>query len=126
MTGTCAVSLFPLATFVRRATLTCRDTVSNPSLHRAWMEKYRARGFSVIGSADAIPRTRDVMTWQGRVGGLAAGALTAACFELLRPGRRAGRRAPWLQWAGAAAVLALLVVLTAYGAARITPAMLWP
>lgn len=66
------------------------------------------------------------ISWQGHVGGLAAGALVAGCFQLLGPGRRAGGRAPWVQWAGAAAVLAVLVALAALGAARITPAVLWP
>ena len=64
---TYAVSLFPWTTFVDRATLIAQDT-SHDGPNRRWMDKYRKRGFAIVGAGDRIPASRELRAWERRVG----------------------------------------------------------
>ena len=68
LTGTYAVSLFPITTFFCRITLTCQDMTTAVQDQAAWIERYRRYGLAVYGSADRFPKMRDVHTWSRRVG----------------------------------------------------------
>ncbi|WOO97061.1 rhomboid family intramembrane serine protease [Micrococcus terreus] len=68
------------------------------------------------------------ISWQGHIGGLVTGAAVAAAMTLIPRGRPAGGpgssrvdRGVVLQWAAIAGIVVVLVVLTAIGAARLTP-----
>ena len=76
-----AVSLFPWTTFVDRATLICQD-VSKVEPNQRWMEKYRGRGWDVLGGADSLPASKELKAWERRVGD---------GFSWVMPYRRAGR-----------------------------------
>ncbi|KAI0683362.1 hypothetical protein C8T65DRAFT_595192, partial [Cerioporus squamosus] len=68
LTGNYAVSLFPRTTFLRQETLVCLDITHNKPAHRAWMEKYRARGYTVLTAESCLPSLPELDHWERSVG----------------------------------------------------------
>ncbi|KAI0689529.1 hypothetical protein C8T65DRAFT_746138 [Cerioporus squamosus] len=93
LTGKYAVSLFPRTTFIHRATLVCQDITRQAAVQRAWMDKYRARGFSVVGATHELPDTTEGQVWKRRVGDKLCWVLPYARTGMLRQELPAIR--PW-------------------------------
>ncbi|KAI9061810.1 hypothetical protein FKP32DRAFT_1575251 [Trametes sanguinea] len=68
ITSSYAVSLFPRATFVDRTTLVCQDIMRNRWMHRAWAQKQRNMGYTVLTAHHTIPTTLEMRTWARKVG----------------------------------------------------------
>ncbi|KAH9848705.1 hypothetical protein C2E23DRAFT_738973 [Lenzites betulinus] len=63
-----AVALFPHLTFIHNMTLVCQDTSRNAYIHRAWMKKYKKRGFTIVAAGDRLPDALELRAWRRRVG----------------------------------------------------------
>ncbi|KAI0661154.1 hypothetical protein C8Q70DRAFT_911313 [Cubamyces menziesii] len=64
MTGKYAVSIFPRTTYVERQLLVCQDVKRDAHTHQEWMDKYRRRGFTIIGAGGVLPRTVEARCWE--------------------------------------------------------------
>ncbi|KAI9057438.1 hypothetical protein FKP32DRAFT_1681577 [Trametes sanguinea] len=48
--------------------LICQDITRNASIHRAWITKYRRRGYIIVGAGDEIDLSREARAWERHLG----------------------------------------------------------
>ena len=68
ITGTYAVSLFPVTTLVHRRMVSCQDVLSAYPLQQPWVVKYQKRGFKIHTAQDPILLHPEMLQMERTVG----------------------------------------------------------